>query len=199
VSQSFHNRLVGTIVLVALSVVFLPDLLDGHQDEIEEVFPDIVQAPPFEDVDAPQDAFVKLENQYVEGLDHIATISEYKELPTIKSMTVSNPTTKQQPKEKKPVEKQAASKFEAPSQSFSWALQVGTFKDAKNVEKLITQLRVNKLKVYTIPRNIQDNALTKVFVGPDISRKRMIEYQKQVKQLTNTTGVIVKHDPLRSM
>ena len=198
-SQSFHNRLVGTIVLVALSVVFLPDLLDGHQDEIEEVFPDIVQAPAFENIEPPQDAFVKIENQYVEGLDQIATISEYKELPTIKSMTVSNPKTKVQPKEKKRVEKKVAPNFEAPAQNFAWALQVGTFKDAKNVKKLIKQLRLNKLNVYTIPRDIQDNVLTKVFVGPEISRKKMIQYQEEVKQLTNTTGVIVKHDPLRSM
>jgi DedD protein len=41
VTSQFQNRLVGTIVLVALGVIFLPDLLDGKQRKVEEVFTEI--------------------------------------------------------------------------------------------------------------------------------------------------------------
>ncbi|ABE54773.1 Sporulation related [Shewanella denitrificans OS217] len=40
-TSQFQNRLVGTIVLVALGVIFLPDLLDGKQRKVEEVFTEI--------------------------------------------------------------------------------------------------------------------------------------------------------------
>lgn len=40
-TSQFQNRLVGTIVLVALGVIFLPDMLDGKQSRVEEVFTEI--------------------------------------------------------------------------------------------------------------------------------------------------------------
>lgn len=44
-SSQFHNRLVGTVVLVALGVIFLPDILDGKKDRQEEQFAEIPLRP----------------------------------------------------------------------------------------------------------------------------------------------------------
>lgn len=44
-SSQFHNRLVGTVVLVALGVIFLPDILDGKKDRQEELFSEIPLRP----------------------------------------------------------------------------------------------------------------------------------------------------------
>ena len=44
-SSQFHNRLVGTVVLVALGVIFLPDILDGKKDRQEEQFSEIPLRP----------------------------------------------------------------------------------------------------------------------------------------------------------
>ncbi|MGL5907960.1 MAG: SPOR domain-containing protein, partial [Shewanella sp.] len=44
-SSQFHNRLVGTVVLVALGVIFLPDILDGKKDRKEEQFAEIPLRP----------------------------------------------------------------------------------------------------------------------------------------------------------
>ncbi|WP_297897145.1 cell division protein DedD [Shewanella sp.] len=44
-SSQFHNRLVGTVVLVALGVIFLPDILDGKKDHQEEQFAEIPLRP----------------------------------------------------------------------------------------------------------------------------------------------------------
>ena len=46
-SNQFHNRLVGTIVVVALGVIFLPDLLDGKNTQKEEGFTEIPLRPSF--------------------------------------------------------------------------------------------------------------------------------------------------------
>ena len=134
-SQSFQNRLVGTIVLVALGVIFLPDLLDGQQEEIQEIFPEISAHPDFVETTSPEGAFDKVDTEYIEGLDEIATISEYEELPTITSVTVDNapePESKR-PKEKvkkSPPKSLTVKKIKPIAQKFSWALQVGTFKSA---------------------------------------------------------------------
>lgn len=44
-SSQFHNRLVGTVVLVALGVIFLPDILDGKKERQEEQFAEIPLRP----------------------------------------------------------------------------------------------------------------------------------------------------------
>ncbi|NKF50263.1 cell division protein DedD [Shewanella sp. WXL01] len=43
--RQFQNRLVGTIVLVALGVIFLPDLLDGKKAQVVEEFTEIPLRP----------------------------------------------------------------------------------------------------------------------------------------------------------
>ena len=44
-NRQFQNRLVGTIVLVALGVIFLPDLLDGKKTQVVEEFTEIPLRP----------------------------------------------------------------------------------------------------------------------------------------------------------
>lgn len=48
VSSQFQNRLVGIIVLVALGVIFLPDILDGKKQHQEEQFAEIPLRPQAE-------------------------------------------------------------------------------------------------------------------------------------------------------
>ncbi|XEI34483.1 cell division protein DedD [Aeromonas veronii] len=48
-ASKFQNRLVGTVILVALVVIFLPDLLDGHKlAQKEEAFAKIPLRPELE-------------------------------------------------------------------------------------------------------------------------------------------------------
>ncbi|MGL4250454.1 MAG: cell division protein DedD [Aeromonas sp.] len=48
-ASKFQNRLVGTVILVALIVIFLPDLLDGRkQEQKEEAFAKIPLRPDLE-------------------------------------------------------------------------------------------------------------------------------------------------------
>ncbi|HEH9406455.1 TPA: cell division protein DedD [Aeromonas bestiarum] len=48
-ASKFQNRLVGTVILVALVVIFLPDLMDGHKlEQKEEAFAKIPLRPELE-------------------------------------------------------------------------------------------------------------------------------------------------------
>ena len=45
-ASKFQNRLVGTVILVALVVIFLPDLMDGNKlEQKEEAFAKIHGTP----------------------------------------------------------------------------------------------------------------------------------------------------------
>jgi DedD protein len=133
VTSQFQNRLVGTIVLVALGVIFLPDLLDGKQSKVEEVFTEIplrsqslttnTQTETDEQVEqvepsrgerattaAQQDKFQALSaehspaQQQLEGAS--PPISSLKPIKMVDSLTVSGADSKQSaPVAVKPVEK----------------------------------------------------------------------------------------------
>ena len=47
-ASKFQSRLVGTILLVALGVIFLPDLFDGKKQHYQEQFASIPLQPEFE-------------------------------------------------------------------------------------------------------------------------------------------------------
>lgn len=78
-SSQFHNRLVGTVVLVALGVIFLPDILDGKKERQEEQFAEIPLRPPLvEQRKNTDDMFEVLSTKEVvalEGEDAVGTHS----------------------------------------------------------------------------------------------------------------------------
>jgi len=47
-STPFQNRLVGTVIVAAVAIIFLPDLLDGNKKKHDAEFENIPQAPKIE-------------------------------------------------------------------------------------------------------------------------------------------------------
>lgn len=66
-SSQFHNRLVGTVVLVALGVIFLPDILDGKKERQEEQFAEIPLRPTAITQKNTDEMFEVLSAQEVDG------------------------------------------------------------------------------------------------------------------------------------
>ena len=52
-SSALQNRLVGTAIVVAIVVIFLPDLLDGKQELKRNLFVELPQKPPMKTVQPP--------------------------------------------------------------------------------------------------------------------------------------------------
>jgi DedD protein len=53
VSSALQNRLVGTAIVVAIAVIFLPDLLDGKQESKRNLFVELPQKPTMKAVQSP--------------------------------------------------------------------------------------------------------------------------------------------------
>ncbi len=341
-SSQFHNRLVGTIVLVALGVIFLPDMLDGKQPRKEEKFAEIplrpatlTQSPPaqaFEVVSAPEggDDYADLIEPVINSEEDLAqavkaspasgaktdtsklaakkdetksqTVSsdknaaksdalktaavkpkseaevkpksepksepkkevvktataktdsapskqtaavktekakpeaaktEVTKTPVAKAETAKVESTKtDKPKETVKVEAskadvaktsvaktdtakvdttntdkpketvKTAAKEESPkvatSSKAGLTLQLGAFSSADNVKSLVAQLRKSGYKAYTVPESPKDGALTKVFVGPDVSEAKLKKTQEEIETLTRLKGRIIPFNPLES-
>lgn len=194
-SSAFQNRLVGTMVVVALSVTFLPDLLDGKKEQRREVFPMIPPHPAFESVAVSEDAFNTIETEPKQVLEADDILPQ-----EVVPVTAGQKTkvVKVKSKQKK-VKKEELQKFKKLDHHSSWTLQVGTFKNGNNAEKLIAKLRLNGFKAYSVPSKIIDGRLTKIFVGPSVKRNELEALQEKVKKITQSKSVVLKFDPLHSL
>lgn len=273
-SSQFHNRLVGTVVLVALGVIFLPDILDGKKERPEEQFVEIPLRPSaivqqntddrFEVLSAqevnaedalPEQGFPNDEASLAQAVNpdtqSIATINpassaesaplevnqqakaqvaraeSQAEVKAAQTQTVNAEPKKDTPKPvvakaepKKPEVKPLVAKTDKPkidtkatvsakpvnddgikvvsrdSLRPGLTLQLGAFSNAANVRALVSQLRSNGYKAYTIPDTPQDGVLTKVFIGPDVSEAKLSKIQQEVETLTRLKGRIVPFNPL---
>lgn len=70
-----------------------------------------------------------------------------------------------------------------------WAVQVGSFAEPANVERLEAQLREQGYPVYHRPR---DNDLTTVYVGPYASSETGEQVMGELKEGANIQGLLVR-------
>ncbi len=203
-SSHFQNRLVGVIVLVALGVIFLPDILDGKKEHQVEEFSEIPLRPEVESASLPDEALVALDlsekEQAFDSTNVESTSSEQTtndagaEKPTEQKGTVRESTKKTEP------EKVVAQTKNKPVVNISsaYTLQLGSFNNAANVKGLVKQLRVKGFNAYTLPVTPIDGKLTKVFVGPELSKSKLQSLQSGIEKLTKLKGRIVDYNPTAS-
>jgi len=197
-SNHFQNRLVGIIVLAALGVIFLPDILDGKKVQPEEQLAEIPLRPKISmsslpvEVIAPVDlsekaqAFAQAQDTEP-SQDWVIVDSGDQQAVQNKSTTITAPA--------KPNDKRAKINL---SSAVAFTLQLGSFNNAANVKALVNRLRVKGFSAYTLPRIPVDGKLTKVFVGPELSKFKLKSLQLDIEKLTKLKGRIVSYDPIAS-
>jgi len=202
-SSHFQNRLVGVIVLVALGVIFLPDILDGKKEHQVEQFSEIPLRPELESTSVPDGALVALD---------LSEKSKEFESSSVESGSAIEPATAAVSVDKR-AEPQAKSKANSKTESkvvvkaekkpaikpsSAYTLQLGSFNNAANVRGLVKQLRGKNFNAYTLPATPVDGKLTKVFVGPELSKSKLQSLQSGIEKLTKLKGRIVDYDPTAS-
>ncbi len=212
-SAQFQNRLVGTVVIVALGVIFLPDLLDGKkQREIEE-FTEIPLRPVINEQtsDVIGEGYTPetFEVEEIAQTQDLGASEDSSEKVTPAATTASDRTSSDK---NASTSAKAASATSTPVQvakakpkvkkvepiKAGYTLQLGGFNNAKNVEELVKKLRQNGFTAYTLPAKPIDGSLTKVFVGPELSAEKLKTYQKKINKLNGLQGKIVQYNPLEN-
>ena len=215
VSSQFQNRLVGIIVLVALGVIFLPDILDGKKQHQEEQFAEIPLRPQAAsrlddkgtitaiDLGEQQAQFDQQMSAREANASQLpAEPQSEKETAKVEVKPETKPETKS---ENKPSPaKTDTAKTSAPNKSepapatasSAYTLQLGSFKNADNVNALVKRLRGQGYRAYTVPQKPVDGQLTKVFVGPDISKAKLQKLQTKLDKFTGLKSAVVDYNPL---
>ncbi|EAB7503447.1 cell division protein DedD [Salmonella enterica subsp. enterica serovar Newport] len=222
-ASKFQNRLVGTIVLVALGVIVLPGLLDGQKKHYQDEFAAIPLVPKPGDRDEPDmmpAATQALPTQPPEGaaeevragdaaapsLDPSRMASNNVELDPIpvetpKPKPVEKP--KPQPKPQQPVVA-ASTPTPAPQQATddkpaptgkAYVVQLGALKNADKVNEIVGKLRSAGFRVYTSPSMPVQGKITRILVGPDASKDKMKGSLGELKQISGLSGVVMGYSP----
>ena len=180
-ASAFQNRLVGTIILVALAVIFLPELLDGEKQRSKDRFESFPQPPamkklttadqfPIEEVEQAVTRKVEIVDET--PLDESGQIEVPDNLPEPVEQTVDAQVAEENPDEL----------------SAGWVVQLGSFRHQKNVRELLNKLEQAGYRTFTRPIQTSSGLLTKVFVGPDLDRKKMQNALPHLKEITGLKG-----------
>ncbi|MGL5948470.1 MAG: cell division protein DedD [Aeromonas sp.] len=235
-ATQFQHRLVGTVIFVALLVVFLPDLLDGQKNVPPEptfapmpLRPDLAPMLPVQAASvATELAAVHQTNVAQANTQQAAAAQtwEAKPLPPTQTLDAPAATVKASvasaPKEAanvaamarakpvaKPAEKtpaKSAVKTSVPvikpmapatvgAAQAGFILQLGAFRNAQSVAALVAKLRGAGYSAHSVPRTPVQGQLNRVFIGPDVSKEKLLRVQANVRQLTGLTGSVIAYHP----
>lgn len=213
-STPFQNRIVGTVIVAAVAIIFLPDLLDGNKKKYNADFENIPQAPKVElNTDQktfPEQKLAKIERETEEVIeeeqDNILQLSDDETLDDstpvlstdiVKVKTLAKPEQLgEKVKEVEPTVKPKALPKKINPQE-AWVIQLGSFRHKKNVADLVEKLKYHGYTTFTRPINTKNGVLTKVFVGPDINKSDLESKIQPLKQLTHVQGKVTRFYPTK--
>ncbi|MBU2872299.1 SPOR domain-containing protein [Colwellia sp. E2M01] len=197
-STPFQNRLVGTIIVAAVVVIFLPDLLDGEKKSNQTDFEAIPQAEDFSgkltNKPFPEERLIRQEalktsnepamdeviETHTPPIDEPAIIEE-KVVVTPASDTRNTTTVVK--KETKPLPEKAVA-------SEAWVIHLGSFKNKDNVAQLLKKLKAQGYIAFTKPIQTKKGTLTKVIIGPELIKSAMTKKLPALRKLTGIQGKV---------
>lgn len=207
-ASQFQNRLVGISILVASVVIFLPTIIDGKKTAYEDEF---VATPIHPEIKEHNQ--IRAENQddnsneivtsstpepvrQAEVVDEQWQVEEVANTMTIDKKVVKSEAPKQVV-EKKVVTTQTIKKAPIKKKALpdtAWTIQLGAFQNAANINALLKTLHKAGFQAHTVPTDVIDGALTRVFVGPDVSKSKLEKQLPRLKRLTKLQGKLYPFD-----
>ncbi|HHF3079772.1 SPOR domain-containing protein [Vibrio diabolicus] len=194
-ASKFQSRLVGTIILVAVGVIVLPDVLDGKKLHYKEEFASIPIKPeldsdvenfeilePVEDDIALPDSPVEAVVQEQEGAQVAASEPDPTPTPT--------PEVIKQPEQVEVATRPVQEKNQY--EDSAWIIQLMALKNHENAVALVADLQKRGYQAHTK----KENEFTRVIVGPDVSKSKLERQVKELQKITGSKGQLLKFKPL---
>ncbi|WP_057832157.1 SPOR domain-containing protein [Colwellia sp. TT2012] len=205
-STPFQNRLVGTVIVAAVVIIFLPDVLDGekqsHQADFEaipqaEVFSGKLINKPFPEENLVRQKAISISNE--QAIDEVITDYTHGQSPkTAEKLKDKVAVTK--PLAKAPVKIPNQLSKTLPEKAVpqeAWVIHLGSFKDKSNVAQLLTKLKSMGYIAFTKPIKTKQGILTKVIIGPELIKSAMVKKLPALKKLTGIQGKVAYFEPIK--
>jgi len=196
VAAALKNRLVGTVILVAVAVIILPDMLDGKKSSNGDVFVNVPSAPAKKPIVNPEpfpDERVVASAQRPVEIVNEKPVDEPDSPAESAPETRSDSTAKVNNSPNDDLARQTV--VEAPEESEqnnSWVIQLGSFRHQKNVKQLLDKLENAGYRAFSRPIETSSGPLTKVFVGPNLNKRELDGALSHLQELTGLRGKVTR-------
>ncbi len=179
-NQGTKQRIVGTVVLLALALIFLPFIFDGqgsYQDTISSRIPDPPAVPVLSEPVQSRPVIIA-DTELVSEAEPAEP-----EIEDSVSVTTSEPAFTREPPS-----------FGDNGLPVGWSVRLGSFSDSSNAANLLQCLQAAGYKAYTRVISSAQGTLTGVFVGPWIDRARVDDYQQRLQDEFQLAGDVVRYE-----
>jgi DedD protein len=200
VNSALQNRLVGTVIIVALAVIFLPDLLDGKKQTKQDIQVSIPKVPEVLSMQQPSEVDMEALNQQAQitasieletAVDDEPSTELESSRPTMNIQTTNNSSSELNMQPQNPnasLAYQTQILIADPQDSAGWVVQLGSFRHQKNVRELINVLEKAGYRTFSRPVQTPSGELTKVFVGPEIEQEKLKMALPHLNEITKLKG-----------
>jgi DedD protein len=200
VNSALQNRLVGTVIIVALAVIFLPDLLDGKKQTKQDIQVSIPKVPEVLSMQQPSEVDIEALSQQAQitasieletAVDDEPSTELESSRPTMRIPTTNNASSELNMQPQNPnasLANQTQILIADPQDSAGWVVQLGSFRHQKNVRELINVLEKAGYRTFSRPVQTPSGELTKVFVGPEIEQEKLKMALPHLNEITKLKG-----------
>jgi len=179
---------VGAGVLTALAIIILPMLLDGTSDDRARVMATIPEPPTIE--------LKKLSMEGMLGKMRQMEQESAAQLPELlPDYTSYGDTTASDGSENASALAATELTLDKNLLPVSWSLQLGSFQNPKNAQRLRQQLRDEEYRAYIIQVMATENNTETfwVYVGPMLQKSQLERVAEEIRVKFNITGPIVRY------
>ena len=199
-NQGTKQRIVGTVVLLALALIFLPIIFDGQgsyqtqlssripDEPVISILPEPTQVRPV--IIADTQASANTEPEEVE----VNNIADDASSDAGDDGTSDSSEEQVQVSTSEPAFTREIPQLDESGLPQGWSVRMGSFAEEDNALNLMERLRSSGYKAYT--RNVQNgqSSLTSVFVGPWLDRGLVDQYQEELQDEFRLAGDIVRFE-----
>jgi len=199
-NQGAKQRIVGTVVLLALALIFLPIIFDGEgsyqapvssripDTPVISILPEPIQSRPVivgdvETVEPDIATTVSLIEEAAEPAEEATVASVIEELTSDVEITESTAIFSRE-----------VPQLSAAGLPQGWVVRLGSFSNSENAANLVTRLQGAGYKAYTRDIRSAQGTLTAVYVGPWLDRGQVNEYQQKLQEEFSLAGLVVRYE-----
>jgi DedD protein len=177
---AMKQRLVGTIIIGCLVIIFLPILLDGEGITPPAMNTAMPASPPMPQTPVIEPVRVETAPESSMSINAASTTEEDTAMPEQEAAKAEPPPAPAQPR------------LADNGLPETWAVRLGSFGEKANAEGLIARLQERGHKAFARPIQTSRGTLTGVYVGPVLTEREAGRLQQELAGAFELEGVVVQ-------
>lgn len=207
--KSLKRQLLGAFVLTAALIVLFPVLFDGSgRIPVKKVtdIPPVIKSKPFELVQIETPDMTWTDNDLVvdvEAVDfadgtgqvsgEVTTDSNIQNTENTVEVEKNNKTAQNSTTELASKAVLSHSATQESELKTGWSIQLGSFKNEKNAQTLLSDLKTSGFSAWIQHRAASDNStLSQVFAGPWVHEAQARAINKELSEKFNVSGMVLR-------